>query len=93
MLSSVLNSERAIAVNNQIMCIYTKMLELLLTNKDIPLKLEQLERKVDGHERSILPWNRGLASAFGERTSGNSPFKLLKNLKSQFATSSCAGHA
>jgi ORF6N domain len=53
MLSSVLNSERAIAVNIQIMRIYSKMRELLLTNKDILLKLEQMERKVDGHDENI----------------------------------------
>ena len=46
MLSSVLNSERAIKVNIQIMRIYTKMRELLLTHKDILLKLEQLEKQV-----------------------------------------------
>jgi len=45
MLSSVLNSERAVSVNIQIMRIYTKMRELLLTHKDILLKLEQLERQ------------------------------------------------
>src|SRR6185437_3124384 len=53
MLSSVLNSERAIAVNIQIMRIYTKMREMLLTNQEILLKLEQLERKVDGHDEDI----------------------------------------
>ena len=45
MLSSVLNSERAINVNIQIMRIYTKMREMLLTHKDILLKLEQLEKQ------------------------------------------------
>jgi len=44
MLSSVLNSERAISVNIQIMRIYTKMRELLMTNQEILWKLEQLER-------------------------------------------------
>jgi phage regulator Rha-like protein len=43
MLSCVLSSERAIAVNIQIMRIYTKMREMLLTHKDILLKLELLE--------------------------------------------------
>ena len=43
MLSSVLSSARAIKVNIQIMRIYTKMREMLLTHKDILLKLEQLE--------------------------------------------------
>jgi hypothetical protein len=45
MLSSVLNSERAISVNIQIMRIYTKMREMLMTNQEILLKLEQLERQ------------------------------------------------
>jgi hypothetical protein len=45
MLSSVLNSEKAISVNIQIMRIYTKMREMLMTNQEILLKLEQLERQ------------------------------------------------
>jgi hypothetical protein len=45
MLSSVLNSGIAINVNIQIMRIYTKMREMLLTHKDILLKLDQLERQ------------------------------------------------
>ena len=45
MLSSVLNSERAIKVNIQIMRIYTKMLEMLKTNQEILWKLDQLERQ------------------------------------------------
>lgn len=53
MLSSVLNSERAINVNIQIMRIYTKMRELLMTNQEILLKLEQLENKVTRHDDDI----------------------------------------
>ena len=45
MLSSVLNSERAVGVNIQIMRIYTKMREMLMTNQEVLLKLEQLERQ------------------------------------------------
>lgn len=46
MLSSVLNSERAIRVNIQIIRIFTKMKSMLFTHKDILLKLEQAERKL-----------------------------------------------
>jgi hypothetical protein len=53
MLSTVLNSERAIKVNIQIMRIYTKMREMLLTHKDILLKLEQLERQVEQNSEDI----------------------------------------
>lgn len=53
MLASVLNSDRAIEVNIQIVRIFTKMREMLMTNQEILLKLEQLERKVDGHDEDI----------------------------------------
>lgn len=53
MLSSVLRSEQAIQVNIQIMRVYTKVKELLLTHKDILVKLEQLERKTDKHDEQI----------------------------------------
>jgi phage regulator Rha-like protein len=45
MLSSVLNSERAVLVNIHIIRVFTRMREMLLTHKDILLKLEKLERK------------------------------------------------
>ena len=53
MLASVLNSDRAIDVNIQIVRIFTRLKEMLLTNKDILLKLEQLENKVSGHDENI----------------------------------------
>jgi hypothetical protein len=45
MLSSILNSDRAIIVNIQIIRIFTRMRELLLNYKDILLKLEKLENQ------------------------------------------------
>lgn len=53
MLASVLNSERAIEVNIQIVRIFTRMREMLTTNQEILLKLEQLEKKVSGHDEDI----------------------------------------
>ncbi len=53
MLSSVLNSERAIQVNIRIMRIYTKLKGMLLTHKDILLKLEKLERKTTSMVRTL----------------------------------------
>ncbi len=50
MLSSVLNSARAIRVNIQVVRIFIKLREIVLTNKDILLKLEQLEKKVIKHD-------------------------------------------
>ena len=40
-------------MNIQIVRIFTQMREMQLTNKEILLKLEQLERKVTGHDENI----------------------------------------
>lgn len=60
MLSCVLNSEKAIAVNIQIIRVFTKMREMLLTHKDILVKLEQVEKtllkqdvRMNKHEEDI----------------------------------------
>jgi hypothetical protein len=45
MLSSVLNSRIAINVNIQIMRIYTKMREMMMTNQEIISKLNELEKQ------------------------------------------------
>lgn len=47
MLSSVLRSERAIQVNIQIMRTFTKIREMLATNKELREKIEKLEEKYD----------------------------------------------
>ena len=46
MLSSVLNSERAILVNIYIIRVFTKIRQIMMIHKDVLLKLEQLEGKV-----------------------------------------------
>jgi hypothetical protein len=53
MLSSVLNSERAIAVNIKIMRVYTKIKEMLLTNSELLLRMEKLERSLGKHDMQI----------------------------------------
>ncbi len=52
-LSSVLNSERAIAVNIQIIRLFTKMRKLLLTHKDLLLEMEEIRKKVSGQDEKI----------------------------------------
>lgn len=47
MLSSVLRSERAVAVNIEIMRTFVRMRELLETNKDLAKKIAALENKYD----------------------------------------------
>jgi hypothetical protein len=45
MLSSVLNSERAVQVNIQIMRTFTKIRRMLSTHEDLKRKIEDMEQK------------------------------------------------
>jgi hypothetical protein len=47
MLSSVLNSERAIKVNIQIMRAFVQLRRMLLTNQDLRRKIEVMEKRYD----------------------------------------------
>lgn len=53
MLSSVLNSERAIQVNILIMRAFTKLREILLTHRELAAKIETLEKKYAEHDQTI----------------------------------------
>ena len=57
MLSSVLRSARAIAVNIQIMRAFDRMRELLISNRELAEKLDQLEarleKKLASHDEAI----------------------------------------
>ena len=53
MLSSVLNSERAIQVNIAIMRVFVKMREIVSTHKELAHKLSLLERKMEKHDAEI----------------------------------------
>jgi len=54
MLASVLNSDRAIVVNIQIVRVFTKMRQLLETHTEILRKLDQLQKKDIEQDRQIL---------------------------------------
>jgi hypothetical protein len=54
MLSSVLNSERAIQVNIAIMRAFVKLKKNLVTYKKLSQKIGELERKVGKHDEDIL---------------------------------------
>jgi phage regulator Rha-like protein len=53
MLANVLRSKTAMQVSVRIIEIFVKMRGMVSANKDILLKLEQLERKVDTHDLDI----------------------------------------
>ncbi len=53
MLSSVLNSERAIKTNIQIIRLFTKMRNLILSQKHLYEKIVNIEKRVDLHDGQI----------------------------------------
>jgi phage regulator Rha-like protein len=53
MLSSVLNSKKAIKVNIQIMRAFVKLREILSTHKELAQKLKELKLKIDSHDQQI----------------------------------------
>ena len=54
MLANILNSDRAIQVSIKIVEIYIKMREYILTNKDLLLRMEQLEKRVNHQDEKVV---------------------------------------
>ena len=54
MLSSVINSSQAVAVNIEIMRAFVHLRELLSSNKELAHKLDALERKLKNHDTAIV---------------------------------------
>ncbi len=54
MLSSVLNSERAIQVNIQIMRTFTTLRQMLSTHKELRGKIQKMEKKYDYQFKAVF---------------------------------------
>jgi hypothetical protein len=54
MLSSVLRSKRAIAVNIEIMRTFTRLRQILASHADLSRRLDDLERKYDARLKSVF---------------------------------------
>ena len=64
MLSTVLNSERAIQVNIAIMRAFVRMREILLTHKDLAAKIESLELKYKNHDLKFTEYDAHIGAIF-----------------------------
>jgi hypothetical protein len=53
MLSSVLNSERAIKVNIQIIRVFTKIRQMLFDNTELRLAIEEIRKKTENNTKNI----------------------------------------
>ena len=76
MLSSVLNSKRAIQVNIQIMRTFTKIREFILSHKNLQRKIEELEKRYDTQFKVVFETIRELEA----------PLKAKRNRQIGFHT-------
>lgn len=53
MLSSVLNSKRAIKVNIQIIRLFTRMRQMFIDNTEIRLEIEKIKGKLDNYDKNM----------------------------------------
>jgi hypothetical protein len=60
MLSSVLNSKRAVQVNIAIMRAFVKLRQILSTHADLRRKIEEMEKKYDGQFKVVFDAIRAL---------------------------------
>jgi hypothetical protein len=66
MLSGILNSDRAILVNIQIMRVFTKLREMLSTHEELKKKFEEWEKKYDARLNKIDGRVQTVLEAFEE---------------------------
>jgi hypothetical protein len=78
MLSGILRSPRAIAVNIEIMRAFVRLCAVLNANKELARKLEQLERKMELSDHKLTTHDEAIAavlSAIGELMEPPEPVK------------------
>ena len=75
MLSSVLNSERAVKVNIEIMRAFVRLRQLMATHADLRRKIEELERKYDKQFAVVFEAIREILDPPRERTKGRLGFR------------------
>jgi len=75
MLSSVLNSPRAVQVNIEIIRAFVRLRRLLATHADLARKLEALEKKYDAQFRVVFDAIRQLMTPPPERRPGRIGFR------------------
>jgi hypothetical protein len=79
MLSSVLNSDRSIEVNVQIMRAFVKLRELMATHKDLARKLADMEKKYDSQFKVVFDAIRQLMAPPSTKMKVITGFEKEKN--------------
>jgi hypothetical protein len=63
MLSSVLNSERAVLVNIEILRAFVRLRDMIATNRDLGRRLDELEKRYDAQFKIVFEAIRRLMAA------------------------------
>lgn len=66
MLSSVLNSERAVQVNIAIVRAFVRLRKVLAANKDLAERMEKVEKRLEGHDEALGEHAAALRSVFDD---------------------------
>jgi len=79
MLSSVLNSKKAIQVNIQIIKTFIKLREMIATNRDLRIKIEEMEKKYNKYFKVIFETLKSLSE--DKKELENQPVKIIGFVK------------
>ncbi len=77
MISCILNSERAINVNIQIIRIFTRFRQMLSDNTEIRLEIEKIKNKLSNHDKNIDMVFQFLDELLDEKVQPESPRKAI----------------
>ena len=80
MLSSVLSSDRAIAVNIAIMRAFVQVRSLLATNQDLAERLMELERRIASHDTAITSLFDAIRQLMAVPDSGSRPIGFTADI-------------
>jgi len=81
MLANVLKSDQAITMSIKIIEVFIKIRELVLSNKDILLKLERLETIITGHDNEIQSIFTLIKQLITEKNKPREPIGFKLNAK------------
>lgn len=92
MLSSVLNSERAIQVNIEIMRAFVRLRQMLSSNVELALKLAELEKKYDRQFKNSLRRNSRTDDGPGAEAKGNRISRTFRERQTTMTNSRIGRH-
>ena len=81
MLSSVLNSERAVKVNVEIMRAFVRLRQMLASNTELARKLDALEKKYDHQFKVVFDAIRQLMTPLDTKKKGKIGFRRDKEIE------------